>query len=173
MSPISLGSFGDIPVYESPFIAQPGEFYVIGDISDPHGCSIVVHTRPRQRVEIEARVVNLPGGYPDAVLFWRQIVERITYKPNVKLKVYNPRDTPMLCIEMRVHDTFHPDSEELVKIGHQFALPCQRIPEEAAINIIRGLVHRAEHDGAHESDEWLRVDGEMRWNPHNGRRIPL
>jgi hypothetical protein len=101
--------------------------------------------------------------------FWRGIVERFSYKPNVQLRVYNPNDNPTLHVVMHVPNTYDPDNPEMVTVTHRFALPWRVLPDKDAIGIIRSHIRTAE---AHEADEWIRVAGEMLFNPHTvGRSV--
>lgn len=97
------------------------------------------------------------------------VLERVTYRPGWKIRILPPEgpfhyDRALyLLVEARVEDTFNPGRE--VRVWHQRpVLPPDLIrDEEHFLYLLRRELGQVE---CHERDEWLRVDGEMKFNPH-------
>lgn len=69
-----------------------------------------------------------------------------------------------LLLRAKVRDTYNPDSTALVEVGHPNVIRLP-LPVEALAHEIRKAIHRAM---CHEADEWLREDGVIIFDPHQG-----
>lgn len=96
---------------------------------------------------------------------WEALIKRVTYRPGYMLDaIYEiDFDITKLIVKMRVENTYRPG--EMIPIIFQHFLPAWRhIGDDAeAMRFIRDALHDMER---HESDEWIRLDGEMIYDPH-------
>lgn len=97
----------------------------------------------------------------------RLVEEDFSWRPQTRLKL-SPGLWEYewgLLVVMMVQDTYNPDPRHLTKVVHRRSLRMTTlpIPEMEAIRVIRHELHGVD---LHESDEWIRVRGEMLFNPH-------
>lgn len=101
-------------------------------------------------------------GVREAALF---INEHVTYKPGYIIRANVPLD------DLRTHlvlqlvfdgpDSREPENTKVVSFTQFYPAPFPSL--EALTQLIRCFIHEWE---LHESDEWLRIDGEMVRDPH-------
>lgn len=94
----------------------------------------------------------------------KAVVESITYKPGWKIEATYDKwsDSVMFEVRWMTDDSYHPERRIQVAMAERYPINIFRSPA-TVIDIVRGLIHRAEK---HESDEWLRVDGVLFHDPH-------
>lgn len=103
---------------------------------------------------------------------WNALLERLTYKPNYRLEIPTPefevehRLGEQLLIKVNTEDTYHPGRP--IVVTHLKVLPpWDFVADEGdALRRIRECIHSVE---LHESDEWLKLDGKMPFDPHAPR----
>lgn len=105
----------------------------------------------------------------------RDLVERrMSWRPDTRLELWIDGEGDFLrdpyaialLVQMKVPDTYDP-AHRVTLVTHRrplfIHLPA---PEEGVIRQIRHELHAVD---MHESDEWIKVDGAMLFDPHAGR----
>lgn len=99
----------------------------------------------------------------------RFVRERVSYKPGWELRVdaVGPSYHPFLSVRADLEDSYDPGRQ--TRIGIRQAIPPVR-SEEQLLRWVRDALGRIE---LHERDEWLKLDGEMPFDPHrdDGRSL--
>lgn len=87
------------------------------------------------------------------------------YKPDVTFSVqYMGPDHWTLHVEALVQDSYNPGTKIRVSAPYPVPPDASLIEEEFYI-FFRRTCHQWER---HETDEWIEIHGEKRWNPHRG-----
>lgn len=96
---------------------------------------------------------------------WEELVKRVTYRPGYHLEaIYEiDFDITKLIVQATVENTYR--RGQMIPIIFQSNLPLWRHmrDDKEAMSFIREALHDMER---HESDEWIRLDGEMIFDPH-------
>lgn len=111
----------------------------------------------------------------------RRIVARVTYKPGYTFELRPARDTRWTDMKMSTNDSVIRlnatvqdalgETEHPVTVLFDWAVPhnyLAAIDEDWIFKTIRNLVLKFEE---HEAMEWLKIDGDARWNPHRHSNI--
>lgn len=93
---------------------------------------------------------------------WQALLDSLSYKPGWEFRVQEGKwDTTLLIHLTDVQDTY---SDRRIRVTHRYVLPLRCPPDAGyARRWVRDCIHRTE---MHESDEWIRFNGEMVYNPH-------
>lgn len=106
---------------------------------------------------------------PNQAAWATKELERFTYKPGWKFEIVVPLvGEPNLVITVSTQDTYHP--KRTIDICSRTPLYTMGIPHHDAF--ARALGFAIREFEIHESQEWLRRDGEIYDNPHNPRPRP-
>lgn len=96
----------------------------------------------------------------------KKVIATITYKPGWKFDIHREAQERQYSIitEAKVQDSSNLNEISLV-IGKQIISlhMLSDMTKDSFVQFIRQCIHRRE---VHEADEFLRVDGEMVFNPH-------
>lgn len=97
----------------------------------------------------------------------REIVSNITYKPGWSISIhenYGYYQFPVLTIDAEVRDSYDPSKIVSIRgtktLSHSLIYDLTKM---SLLQLIRQFIHQTE---IHESDEWIRLNGEMIFNPH-------
>lgn len=100
----------------------------------------------------------------------QQVLETMTYKPTYSFEIVDINGSDVLRITMSTHDS-RPDEAPPLSIPVDFPVP-EWLPENAADIEWRNWLHlKIYWCELHESDEWLRFDGELYRDPHKESMI--
>lgn len=111
---------------------------------------------------------------------FQMLVDTITYKPGYRLRVVEDLTMPTMgavfSLDFQQPDTYHPG--QMIRLSQNFHLPiwllelwgelAEARPEQGQDRMLRWVRKALGWHELHERDEWLRVDGVMRFNPHEG-----
>lgn len=98
---------------------------------------------------------------------WQELLSRITYRHGVTLSVRPSATTDQLTFQVEVDTADTRDGSHIprpIKIVHRTLIP-PGVDEKYRIAFVRQCVQKME---IHESDEWLKLDGKMIYDPHSG-----
>lgn len=114
--------------------------------------------------EAERARVGLSSVSPEEI---KAHLAKITYKPGWRIWLMEDvlTDLPtLLAIDFEVEDTYNPGN--IVKIGMREKLRLPIMSLEQFEHQVLDAIDRAER---HETREWFKVDGVMKYDPHKRR----
>lgn len=95
---------------------------------------------------------------------WEEFLKTVTYKKDYKFH-YNYAidfDVRRIVVTVMTEDTYNPGKP--LRVDHNYPVPpFDVLGEEGAQSFLRNIIHSVE---CHESDEWLKFNGEMVFDPH-------
>lgn len=96
-----------------------------------------------------------------------RLLGRVTYRPGMRLEVHQDvmHGALTLVTTRMVENTYQPG--QMIRVNTMDPIPGFLVAhdgmEDHFYRWLRETIHRIE---MHEADEFLRIDGVMRWNPH-------
>lgn len=111
-------------------------------------------------------------GEPLTISVIRSIAQRVTYKPNCRIRIDAMGDerystTVAITIESNVLDSVHRKHEVTIIFRDHMDIHWFENGDDV-IRWIRDCVHRWER---HEADEWFRFDGNLVHDPHGSEVV--